>query len=1079
MDILNEQKERKKKKGKVLLTSFLVFLFSFLSIFFLYLIPFFRTAYYMPDIFLVLTFVFCAVASTALLYLNHRDRDRHRDWRSYTILLSLFVYVFFFCAQALSGSVSFLKDSVVFEIVPYWGFFFGTLVFFLVLNLSDKIIKFVYTHFLLVSGFLFTLCTVFLLLLYTSSFCSRVFSEGVFAAIIGAEVFFVFLILSFVKGLKTYNKNYNTYFIIGISILSSFAPSILFVENWSLAWWFRVLVVMCGFSFLIAGFFKKEKKVEKIEEVFPKVVLYSRIGTRLIVCVVAVFILTLGVSAYFFSELKKQQIEQIIFNRGTRVSFMVDYIENRFKTYFENIDSICHLDEIDRLVQARDSAESEEVINMKIKNVSLALGGYVNVKPHYKRIYYVDEEGWRIVMVEKGGKGPELLDLVNVYDQEYFQGSINKSEGELYVSDITIDSESSEGSLDPIVYITSTVFNSNKEFRGMIVLEVDATNFMNVVRYQETTKEEGLFSIIDQEGRFVVELDNPEYEYWRNSSDSHRISLLYEHFKDYSFSGDITYREEQTEQEEGGLKEKGARKIVTHARVLYLPNNEERYFVIIEQIPENIVLAEVQKSFVQNVLALSFVFGISFFFIYLIIIRSIVSRVSNNVAVFRRLELGDFSVRTKIEGSDEITEVSKGINSLAEELEIRQKRQEMQKSELVERAKKAEEVSASLEKTKVAVMNILEDLDDEKKRVEEKVEERTKELREEKGKLSHVTQHMRTGVVFLNTGGEVLVVNKTMRDILNFGGKDDQDVLKVLQDKFKDINFKKSLAVCNTGKKSDIREVEMGGSIYSVAVRCEEENDVNGKTKDNLDGVFVWVEDVTEDRLIERSKSELVATASHQLRTPLTVARGNVEMLLDEDFGPLNDKQKEMLKDTSDSVIRLITMVNDMLDITKIEKGDLKLVIEEFDIEESISPIMERLKDYASRHDFDILYNKPKKKVIVSADKEHLQQVFQNLIDNAIRYSRQPGKVEITFLRKEEEVEVVIKDNGIGIPKIEQPNIFGRFFRAANAVRFASGGSGLGLFIVKSFVEQMQGKIWFESKENEGTTFHVTLPLKK
>ncbi|MCK5027768.1 MAG: HAMP domain-containing protein, partial [Candidatus Pacebacteria bacterium] len=962
----------------------------------------------------------------------------------------------------------------------YWGFFFGTLIFFLVLNLPDRSLKIIYTHFLTTFGSLAVFFIGFLWMIYTVPFFGWLFSESIFVAIIGVEILFILLLFSFIKGSKAHNKSYSIYFIVGLSILAFFVPSTFFVVNWTLLWWFHVAMSVFGFSFLLTGFLKKEKSIGKIEEMFPQVVFYSRIGMRFIIYVFVIFVLAIGVSVYFFSKSRDQQIEYIIADRETSALFIVDNIEDRFKNYFADFEKMCDLDEIDNLVLALDNIESDDAVNMAIKHVSLVFEGYVNIKPQYKRIFYINEEGQEIVFVESRSKEQVKPDMANVYDQEYFQESIDKNEGELYVSDIVIDPESLEGSLDPIMHIASPVFDHNKKFRGVVMLDIDATDFMDIVRHQKITKKGVFFSLVDQEGRFIVEPNDPEYEYWRNSPDPHKISLLCEHFRDHSFSGVITHCEEQIEHEEGSLTEKKVRKIVTHARVLYLPNNEESYFVVVEQTPEDVVLAEAQKDFMRNIFALGFVLGGSFFLMYIISIRSIVNRVSRNAAAVRRLGSGDFSIRVEVQGDDEVAEISKGVNCLADELERRQKEQETQEEELLERTKKAEEINTSLEKTRDAVMNILEDLDEEKKWVEEKVEERTKELREEKGKLDHVTQHMRTGVIFLNYKGEVLVVNKTMRNILNFRGKNDQDVLKALQDKFKGIDLKNSLATCNVAKEFNNREVEVEDKIYSIAVRREEEGGIEEETKkDNFGGIFVWVEDVTEDKLVERSKSELVATASHQLRTPLTVARGNVEMLLDEDFGSVNDKQREMLKDTSDSVIRLIAMVNDMLDITKIEKGDLELIMEEFNIEELIGSVIEHLEDYADRHDFEVVFNKPNGDVMVVADKEHLQQVFQNLIDNAIRYSRQPGKVEITILKKGKDVEVIIKDNGIGIPKAEQSNIFGRFYRAANAVRFASGGSGLGLFIVKSFVEQMGGRVWFESKENEGAAFHVLLPFKK
>jgi signal transduction histidine kinase len=231
--------------------------------------------------------------------------------------------------------------------------------------------------------------------------------------------------------------------------------------------------------------------------------------------------------------------------------------------------------------------------------------------------------------------------------------------------------------------------------------------------------------------------------------------------------------------------------------------------------------------------------------------------------------------------------------------------------------------------------------------------------------------------------------------------------------------------------------------------------------------------------LLERSKSELVAVASHQLRTPLTAMRGNVEMLIDESFGELNKEQHELLDDIDVSTIRLITMVNEMLDITKIEKGDLEMSLERLNVKENIDSVIADLGGYAERHEFKIDSSGIMSDVVIEGDRMRVRQVFQNLIDNSIKYSRHPGKLVMSSKKANGKVELTFADNGIGIPKIEQPKLFERFYRASNTAKTASSGSGLGLYIVKSIIEQLGGEITVQSEEEVGTTFVVTLPAVK
>lgn len=383
-----------------------------------------------------------------------------------------------------------------------------------------------------------------------------------------------------------------------------------------------------------------------------------------------------------------------------------------------------------------------------------------------------------------------------------------------------------------------------------------------------------------------------------------------------------------------------------------------------------------------------------------------------------------------------------------------------------------------LQQAQAASEDLLKRLNEEKTKVEEKVKERTTELREEQRKLSDVTEHMKDGAILLDSRGQVLFFNRSMKEILQFRGANPKNILQEFFTKFSDEKTKNDLTNCLSNSQAcEFQKVEIENKIYDIFLR-----DVQiGGTKNEEDApdVLIFVRDVTEETLFERSKSELIAVASHQLRTPLTAIRGNIEMLVNENFGNLNKEQRELLLDVQISNIRLIGMVNDMLDITRIEKKNLDLEFEDFDLEEIIVSILSDLEDYKKQHNFTFDYQAPAESPRVYADRMRTRQVFQNIIDNAIKYNRYPGKLTISYKISEDEVQVRLKDNGIGIPENEKEKIFGRFYRASNTSALASSGSGLGLYIVKSIIEIMNGSIFFESEENKGTTFFVTLPTKK
>lgn len=380
-----------------------------------------------------------------------------------------------------------------------------------------------------------------------------------------------------------------------------------------------------------------------------------------------------------------------------------------------------------------------------------------------------------------------------------------------------------------------------------------------------------------------------------------------------------------------------------------------------------------------------------------------------------------------------------------------------------------------LEEAKRATLNVLEDLDEEKKVIEQRVIERTADIQHEKEKLHQVTKNMNGGAILLDGTGEIIFANEKAYDLV--GITDEHRELTTILDTiftyFKDTDIKNSFKKCIAGETFSIPEAEVNGRIYELFFHClGERNDTH-----QSDGCFFLISDITDTKLLERSKTELVAIASHQLRTPLTAIRGNVEMLIDESYGTLNVQQHELLSDIEISSTRLIGMVNDMLDITKIEQGKLDMVYEEVNIKSIIDSICLDLSDYANRRSVTITAHLADT-LLVQSDKKRVRHVFQNLIDNAIKYSKKPGTLDITAHSNGSYIELVFKDNGIGIPKNEQSRLFGRFYRASNTVNITGSGTGLGLYIVRSIVIQLGGTIRLESEENAGSTFFVSLPIK-
>jgi len=229
-------------------------------------------------------------------------------------------------------------------------------------------------------------------------------------------------------------------------------------------------------------------------------------------------------------------------------------------------------------------------------------------------------------------------------------------------------------------------------------------------------------------------------------------------------------------------------------------------------------------------------------------------------------------------------------------------------------------------------------------------------------------------------------------------------------------------------------------------------------------------------------KTEFVSLAAHQLRTPLSAIKWALRMLLDGDLGKITDEQRDFVEKTYQSNERMIGLINDLLDVTRIEEGRYLYKPTLESIENLIQFVVNAYKEEMERKNLELDFKKPEKKLPRAVvDVEKIRLVVENLLDNAVRYTPPGGRVTISlrYVEKEKEIEFSIKDTGAGIPKDQQARVFTKFFRGVNVMRMETEGSGLGLFIAKNIIEAHGGKIWFESEEGKGTTFYFTLPLKE
>lgn len=340
------------------------------------------------------------------------------------------------------------------------------------------------------------------------------------------------------------------------------------------------------------------------------------------------------------------------------------------------------------------------------------------------------------------------------------------------------------------------------------------------------------------------------------------------------------------------------------------------------------------------------------------------------------------------------------------------------------------------------------------------------------------------GVFAVNLKGEIIIFNKIAEKLLGF------KLEQALNQRYDNL-----LQFINSKTKENygpfINQVLLEGKQISlptetVLVTAEQAQipvAVNASPIKNQKGIIVGgivvFRDTTHEKEIEEIRTDLISIASHQLRTPLSEIKGLISLLDDNIAGPLNDKQREYMKLLTVANDRMINLVNDLLNISRIEQGRLQLNFQSVDLGVLAYEVHKSLQLRANEHKQQFLLSIDQNVPKVSADPEKTKEVISNIMENALKYTFDQGTINARVTANELGVWVLVKDNGVGIPKSKQKDLFQKFSRVENPLSSLTTGTGLGLYAVKQLVEKQKGQVWFESEEGKGSTFGFVLPVLK
>ncbi|WP_171311751.1 cell wall metabolism sensor histidine kinase WalK [Enterococcus cecorum] len=356
----------------------------------------------------------------------------------------------------------------------------------------------------------------------------------------------------------------------------------------------------------------------------------------------------------------------------------------------------------------------------------------------------------------------------------------------------------------------------------------------------------------------------------------------------------------------------------------------------------------------------------------------------------------------------------------------------------------------------------------------EQIEETQDAMESERNRLNSVLSHMSDGVVATDRRGKVITINDMALSLLGISKEAaiGQNILNLL-DIEKDYTLRKIL------ESTEELLIERKESKYGDTMIIRVEFSMIRRESGFISGLVAVLHDVTEQEQNERDRREFVSNVSHELRTPLTSMRSYIETLSE---GAWQDQEMapRFLKITLDETDRMIRMINDLLDLSRMDNGNLKLNIEMVNFNELVNFVLDRFDVIIANSEkkYRIVREFTQRPLFVEVDTDRMIQVIDNIMNNAIKYSPDGGKITVRLMETHNNVILSITDQGLGIPKKDISRIFERFYRVDKARARKQGGTGLGLAISKEVVKALGGTIWATSIENYGSTFYISLPYE-
>lgn len=734
-----------------------------------------------------------------------------------------------------------------------------------------------------------------------------------------------------------------------------------------------------------------------------------------------------------------------------------NYLKDLIHEYGHHLDILTnsYRQQADKLAQNPEIISFLEETNNETDSILKILEG-ASLNDNYSAIYLLNQDGLALVSTDPSFVGN------NYAFRDYFkQASLGQAGFDMVIG-VT--------SRLPGYYFSAPVLNSQQGVIGVLVIKM-TPNPIHEILQDEIISKNGHIMLTDKNGvilfsdrseriyKSLGKIDQPtmarirsEKRFLDNNIEALPYDLAYEAIRGPLLKPQIINFFDSADEEQETL---------TIFRLSYLP-----LFLVLENDSEELTAAAIETAAMFAILIIIIVILTDVLLIYII---------KNNLQPLKKLKnmaseisLGNLNVKNPVSSGDEFEELGDIMAKMSEEL--KNYYYDLENS-ILERTKELGDKNAQLENTKSAILNILEDVEEEKN----KSLNLANDLEKFKLALDNASDYM----VISDAQGRIVYANKGMEKITGYKikdvlGKKANDLWRLPLSPELSQKMDEALMINKKPFIGELKNRRKNGEIYDSYITI---SPILNKNKE-VEFLISVARDITREKDIDRAKTEFVSLASHQLRTPLSSINWYAEMLLDGDAGKLNKEQKNFVEAIYKGNQRMVELVNALLNVSRIELGTFSVEPVPTDFKTVAQSVLDELKPMITSKKLKIEFESDPNLKPIPADPKLIRIVFQNLLSNAAKYTPDKGLIQIKIYPEAKKIIIQVKDNGYGIPEDQKDKIFDKLFRADNIREKDTEGTGLGLYIVKSIVESSQGEIRFESEENKGTTFFVSLPLE-